>query len=281
NAEIQPAWSPDGSTIAFVTDRGELTNFDLLTFGSMRVALLDVASGNVTLLPAFADAKVINPQFSPDGQSLYVISDRDGFSDIYRLSLADQQMYRVTNVATGVSGITDLAPAMSVAAQTGRLVFSVFDEAGYSVHRLEPGETMGELQSPQVAEGDAAARLLPPIAPLQTSIVARYLADVREGLPAVTSFPVNPYNSSYTLEYVGMPSVGVSFGGPFGSGAQGGVLGIWADQLSDQRLGGVVQINGTFKDFGGQAFYQNRKRRWNWGASGGRTPYAALFGQVS
>src|SRR5690606_19587713 len=55
NAEMQPAWSPDGSTIAFVTDRSELTNFDLLTFGSMRVALFDVASGNVTLLPGFAD----------------------------------------------------------------------------------------------------------------------------------------------------------------------------------------------------------------------------------
>ena len=281
NAEIQPAWSPDGSTIAFVTDRSELTNFDLLTFGSMRVALFDVATGNVTLMPAVPGAKVINPQFSPDGQSLYVISDRDGFSDIYRLSIPDQQLYRVTRVATGVSGITALSQAMSVARETGRIVFSVFDEAGYSIHRLEAEEAIGVPEGPQVAEEAARARLLPPIDPLQPSIVNRYLADVREGLPATTEFPVKPFRPRYTLEYLGMPSVGVSFGGPFGSGAQGGVLGIWGDQLGDQRVGGVAQVNGTLKDIGAQAFYQNRKRRWNWGAAGGRTPYVALFGQVT
>ncbi len=277
NAELHPAWSPDGRTIAFTTDRGPETNFGLLTFGPMRVGLLDVASGQVELLPSFPDAKVINPQFSPDGQDLFFISDRDGFSDVYRLSLATRQLYRVTEVATGISGITALSPALSVAAQTGRMLFSVFSEAGYSIRRLEASETQGTPVEPTIAP--SLAGLLPPIEVTRPSAVETYLADATTGLPAATLFPVKPYNSSFALDYIGVPGAGVSFGGPLGTGVAGGVAAIWGDQLSNRLFGTVAQVNGTVKDFGGQLFYTNRERRWNWGASAGRSPFLGIFAQ--
>src|SRR4030095_4306004 len=93
----------------------------------MILALMDRTSGNVRELQLFPGAKHINPQFTPDGRQLYFVSDRDGFSDIYRLDLASNQVFQVTRSSTGVSGITANSPTLSVASQTGRLVFSVLN----------------------------------------------------------------------------------------------------------------------------------------------------------
>ena len=73
----------------------------------------------------------------PDGRSLFFISNQDGFTDVYRYALGTDQMYRVTNLQTGISGITDLSPAMSVAMQSGRMMFSVFSVNSYNVYALE------------------------------------------------------------------------------------------------------------------------------------------------
>ncbi len=48
----------------------------------------------------------------------------------------DGAAYQVTRLATGVSGITPLSPALTVASGSGRLVFSVFDDAGEVLYRL-------------------------------------------------------------------------------------------------------------------------------------------------
>src|SRR5918996_908526 len=74
-ADLQPAWSPDGSEIAFVTDRFG-TSLQTLSYGNYRLALMDVESGRIRALPTLGQAKHINPQWSPDGRSLYVLSDR-------------------------------------------------------------------------------------------------------------------------------------------------------------------------------------------------------------
>jgi len=142
-AQLQPAWSPDGRTLAFATDQGPGTSFDSLTFAPTRLATVDVATRRVQIAPAFAGARHINPQWSPDGRSLYFIADPDGFSDVYRQDLATGRRYRLTRTATGVSGITALSPALTVARQSGRVLFSVFDRGGYNLVRLDGAQTQG------------------------------------------------------------------------------------------------------------------------------------------
>ena len=44
-ADLMPVWSPDGQTIAYVTDEGPNTDFDRLVWGNFRVAFFDLATG--------------------------------------------------------------------------------------------------------------------------------------------------------------------------------------------------------------------------------------------
>jgi hypothetical protein len=274
-AAIHPAWSPDGSQVAFATDQSPGANLDILAPGSMRIALLDVATSRVTLVPGFDNAKNINPQFSPDGRTLYFISDVGGFSDIFRLDIASGAMRRVTNVKTGISGITWLSPALSVAQSTGRLVFSVFSSSGTNIYSLESDQAAG--MALDAVSVSASGALLPVV---RSGVVEGYLADNTTFLPAATSYPERDYRGGISLEQIGAPTIGFT-SSDYGSGFTGSISAYFGDMLGNRRLGVALAAQGDIKDYGAQAFYLNASRRLNWAAVGGRSPYITGFTSVS
>ena len=278
--DLMPAWSPDGRTLAFVTDRGpDGTDFQTLEYGAVRLATIDIESQAIEIIRPFPGAKHMNPQFSPDGMSLYFISDHDGFKDIYRYSLDDRLTYQVTRLQTGASGITAMSPAMSVAQQSGRMMFSVFSNNTYAVFSLDPDETVGTVVE-TVEDPDRTAALLPPAQAKDVGLVGNYLSDPLTGLPNPSDFPAKEYGARLRLDYVAPPTVGVSTGGYYGTQVAGGVGLYFSDMLGDHNLGVVVQANGTFKDIGGQVGYLNRKRRINYGASIGHIPLLYGFQSI-
>ena len=276
-AELEPAWSPDGRTIAIATDRVG-TDFGTQTFGPMQLALIDATSGAARTLTLFPNrVKHINPQYSPDGRSLYFIADRNGFSDVYRTELASGRIFQVTRVATGVSGITDLAPALSVAAQTGRVMFSVFQNAGNNIYGLDAARAQGE-QVEATSEEIPRAAILPPVNAFGTGLVAQYLQDVRGGLPpSDITFAEHDYRPAIKLDYLGAPSVGVGASTFGGAGLAGAVSGFFSDMLGDHAIGVAVQANGSLKDIGGLAQYLNSEHRWNYGAAVSHVPYVTGY----
>jgi Tol biopolymer transport system component len=272
-AEIQPTFSPDGKTLAFATDRSAKTNFELMTFGDLQLATMDVASGQITLHPAFSHGRHINPQFSPDGRNLFFVSDQDGIADLYRMDLATSAVFRLTHLKTGVSGITSISPAISVAQANGRLMFTVFKDQGHEILSFEASQLTGEPVNPATAAQMASAATLPPGDVAGNMTVASYLSDPQSGLVSGNDFRVVPYHASFALDALGQPSIGVQTGGYFGTGVVGGISALWGDQLGDQQIFSALQANGTVKDFGGALYYQNLKRRVNWGAGIEHIPY--------
>ena len=77
-AFLQPAWSPDGATIAFATDYGPKTDRTALVYGSMNIGLMDVQSGSIRILSLRDGAAHIDPQYSPDGRSIYFVGSPEG-----------------------------------------------------------------------------------------------------------------------------------------------------------------------------------------------------------
>ena len=271
-ADLQPAWSPDGKSLAFTTDRGpEGTNLRTLEFGQERLAIIDTETLEIRVLRPF-DGMHHNPQFSPDGRNLYFISNYDGFKDVYRMDLASESVYKLTNLKTGVSGITALSPAMTVAAQSGRMMYSVFGDSEYQVFARESDDLVGELVVPVQEMEASIASVLPPYRGLDEGLVGNYLNDPLTGLPPDQDFSSEAYSPRLKLDFVAPPTVGVSAGGLYGSGVSGGVGFFFSDMLGNHSLTVVAQANGTFKDVGAQAGYLNRENRLNWGGFVGHTP---------
>lgn len=278
HSALQPAYSPDGRYVAFVSDRGPETDFDRLVYSEERISLYDKATGEVETLDLFGNVRHSNPQFSPDGGALYFLSDQDGFQDLYRYDLERDEINRVTEVATGISGMTALSPAMSVAREAGTVAFSVFTDSEFHIYSLdvqqaEEGSVVAE------ASEHAPGRLLPPVDSEIPSRVADYLDDADTGLPSSDTYAsddARDYDPSLSLDFVGQPMVGGSVGGPFGSQVGGAASAFFSDMLGDRHLGVAVQAQGQLRDIGGQVAFSNLKRRWNWGVMGGRIPVMGL-----
>jgi len=267
-ADLEPAWSPDGKQIVFVTDQFT-TRLDNLDYNGYGLALLDVQTGAIRPLETFPNVKSINPQWSPDGRSIYFVSDRNGISNIYRLDVASGAIAQITNLYTGVSGITDVSPAISVASQSGRLVFDVYERAGYSLYAIDSASTLAGFAP--TAELRTYPAALPPADRVSDDLV-RALHDPTTGLPVDTTFPVRNYSASMSLDYVSQPSIAVG-ADRFGTYVGGGMALFWSDMLGNHNLVTAAQVDGGFRDFSGLVAYENTTHRWNWGVAAQQIPY--------
>jgi TolB protein len=83
---LSPAWSPDGTKVAYVSFEDKLP----------AIYIQDIASRARTRLNRFPGLNGA-PAWSPDGKNLALTLSRDGNPEIYILNIATQQLTRMTN----------------------------------------------------------------------------------------------------------------------------------------------------------------------------------------
>jgi hypothetical protein len=272
-AEMHPAWSPDGGTLAFATDGRD--DGALPGDRVVGIALMDVKEGRIRYVSIPGARKHTNPRFSPGGESVYFIADPDGVDNIYAYSLSDGSVSKLTNAATGIAGLTGLSPAMSVARQTGDIVFSVFDRQGYVIRRLRREASAGAgLAAPH---GDRANEALPPVESATRGLVEGYLggSSVRGGDGG--DFETGEYETSLGLLAIAPASIGVSTDHS-GASVTGGTSLLFGDMLGNHRLGVTFTASGSIKDFGGEVRYQDLRGRTNWGLAAAHLPNRSVYG---
>jgi hypothetical protein len=257
-ADLQPAWSPDGRQLAFVTDRFS-TDLTTLRFGKFELAVIDLEGGPARRLTGIPGARHFGPQWAPDGSSIFFVADPDGINNVFRVSVDDGKVYRVTHVETGVSGLAPLSPALTVASAAGNLAYSLYRGGGFEVYAIEGEEQLAG--TPFEPRAGATAAVI--AAQRDDSQVAGMLEDVRFGLQPPGSGERTPYRSRLTLDALGTPYIAAG-GGAFGSFVRGGMSVYLGDMLGDRRLAAAIQVGNDPRDLQGVLFYRDRTTRWNW-----------------
>lgn len=269
-SDLQPYYSPDGKWLVFSTDRRSVGNNTVQHKFSHNLALYNFATGAVTNLEFFSGANNLNPVFGPDNTTIYFLSDRDGFRNMYSYNLTTRQLTQRTNLFTGITGITMYSPAISSARSMDRITFTHYTGESYNIFSARSTD----LVNISVTEGDVnmAAATLPPLNRLGGDIIASNLQNTPYELVGTNKLSEVPYKPKFELDYIGSSGIGVSTG-RYGGGLAGGVNGIFSDILGNNQLFGGVSLNGEIYDVAGQFAYLNQRKRINWGVAVSHIPY--------
>lgn len=182
-----PAWSPDGTRIAFTSRRDN--NWDLY--------LLDVASGQESRLTDHPHYDG-EPAWSPDGQFIAFESMREGDLDIFTLRLSDGTITQVTT-----DPAPDYGPAWSPDGR--RIAFVTWRDGNQEIYLASP---TGEYAPYNFTENPANDQL-----PTWLSVDALSFVSDREGRPALFVQTIQHAGT------VGAPGVSQSVAGISGVGS--------------------------------------------------------------
>jgi len=142
-----PCWSPDGGRIAFsAIAPGSLDSLSVfarvgpLSKPGRDIYVMDVESGLAERI-TWCRSEDVTPVWSPDGQSILFVSDRNGSYNLYVYDLADSTTAQLSNVLGGI-----FSPTWS--REGDRLAYSCFNKAGWDVYQVKrPLETLEHLRT--------------------------------------------------------------------------------------------------------------------------------------
>ncbi len=234
------AWSPDGSKLAAAT---------FLPGEGGKLVLLDPESRKVVPLTDGGDRVAdVDPVWTPDAKSLVFSSNRDGMENLYRLSIADRKLFRLTQVYTGATKphITPDGKALlwSTYRSTGSEIRTGKMAAGISVaykvpsHHALPRITGGF----KVASGGPAA-------------------GATGSALSVMGWAEHPYEPRMTNDII-IPQVTSDE-----KGQQLGVMAQYSDILDKQQLGLDVRFGLMSQRFSYAVTYVNRMQENPWAIS--------------
>jgi len=295
--DLQPAWSPDGKKLAFATDRSPETNLSILKFSKWRIAVMDLQSGAIEVLPNQGGLN-LNPAWSPDGRQLAFISDRTGIPNIFLFDFADQQHYQLTNVLGGVSAITEFSPAISWARGADRIAYTSFEKGDYTIWTIDnpralkrtafrptgvnlaagvpgadslakrtafdsaalaprPGEPTSTYRAPTGSRQSSLLAAQENVTDLPASI-GTLMTDPLYGLPDTTRFKEHPYHVAFHPDYIADPSIGYT---PSYGTFAGGTAFVFSDLLGNHQLAVAGNVYGRLSDASAFVGYANLSRR--------------------
>lgn len=268
-SDYQPSFSRDGKKIIFASDR---TTYDksLSQDITFNLAELDLATGKIRNIMVFNGANNLNPVYSSDNTQIYFLSNQDGFRNMYRYTIATGRVEKMTNLFTGISGITEYSPALSIS-NNNDVVYSYYHKQKYSLYNAKASDfTAQPSDTTYIA---TAAGVLPPAQSVGVNLINanldNYLAYPRIPTDSVKSVPYHPM---FKLDYLASSGVGVGVSS-FGTGLASGIQGVFSDILGRNEIYAGAAVNGEIYDFGAQFIYIKQTGRWNFGVGLSHIPY--------
>jgi Tol biopolymer transport system component len=279
---VQPAWSPDGNWIVFSSDKGGKNDPEKFRFEGFNLFLIDLNSMETKDLNIFPGGENLNPQFSMDGNSIYFLSDAEGFRDLYEYNLINKEIFRLTRFFTGISGITPMAPALTVARDNGSFAYSIFRNGKYTIFQADPADFYATTRILESDSLDKRAATLPPFPGEPSLLTDQQLDSIAYELERAIGNEIGPkpYRHQFQLDYLGNTGMITLVSGRYASGFSGGINALFSDMLGNHQLFSAISLHGEIFDLSTQLAYINRKNPIYWGTIFSHIPYQSATSSI-
>jgi Tol biopolymer transport system component len=154
--DIDAKFSPNGSTVAFASDRPVSGEADsTFTYGNYNIFLYDMLLNKITSLTNDS-TKCIQPDFSPNGELLAYVSYRNGIANIYIHNFATGEQFPITDILSGA-----FSPSWSP--EGDKIAVSMFDHYGYDIGIIKDIKSISEDKKLEPTSFRLTGRLFPKI----------------------------------------------------------------------------------------------------------------------
>ncbi len=274
-SDYAPSYSPDGKKIVFSSDRAAVQSGNFAAVNPINLTTYDIETKALNNIPVFPGANNLNAQFSGDSKRIFFLSNRDGFRNLYEYNLENSNLKQLTDYFTGISGITEFSPAITVS-RNDDIIYSYYRYQRYTLYN----SAYSNFKAKDVLANDVNfnAAILPPKENIGVNVVNSNLGNFnRFERTHLDSLRNIPYRPKFRLDYLANSGgIGVSTS-RFGTGMQGGIMGMFSDIVGQNQIVANLAVNGEIQDFGGMAAYINQASRINWGGAISHIPYITGF----
>ena len=233
---INPAWAPDGRSIAFVSDRTGISNIYLYDLGDHNLyQLTDLFTGAeafTPLSPVLSWARQADRMaFAYYEEGEYNVYAVDNPRSLRRQPFQEPAVPPVTSLlaATRRDTVRSATPAAEVTSIEQ-------PRAAASVYRSPTGFRASNTSPQKVDSGTTA-----------TPVSVRTLLDSATTLPDTSEFTFKAYHTRFTPDYVARPTIGYERNN-FGRGFFGGTAISLSDMLGNHTLVFAGAVNGRLSE---------------------------------
>ncbi|HKT09553.1 MAG TPA: hypothetical protein VJR24_16755 [Gemmatimonadaceae bacterium] len=262
---INPMWSPDGQSIAFVSNRTGVENLFLADLATGEQHQLTHVVGGISAItevsPAISWARgtdrLVYTYYEDGNYSIWSVDHPRSL--IARPGAPADQTIAQRNGSGGSGGRASAASVERTSPTPGDLVPNGVDVAPSEASRAVPAPSSD-------LAGDTVAHTRAPVT------VEALLDSADLTLPDSTKFKRYKYRVKFAPDYVARPTVGYATD-QFGNGVYGGTAIILSDMTGDNQLAFAGAVNGRVTDAQVFAGYTNLGRRFQYSTGIFQQPY--------
>lgn len=274
-SENMASFSSDGSKLIFSYDKNSIVNGRYRGKYTYDIAEMDYPGGTIKIYDFFNGADNINPVFDHQ-DNFYFVSDRDGMRNLYKYDRSGAKVYQMTDLLTGISGISGISPAITASSKKDRVLYTHYFDSKYTIYESSSDELLNK-EITDTRTIDQTLGMLPVSGVQSNDIVDNSFSKADNDLKKINSSTKNvAYSPNFKLDYIG-GGAGIGTGvnnNNFrnATGLQGGIDMLFGDLLGNQQLYSQVALNGEILDMGGIVSYINRKNQLAWGVGLSHVP---------
>ncbi|MEO5580795.1 MAG: BamA/TamA family outer membrane protein [Gemmatimonadaceae bacterium] len=261
---INPSWAPDGSSIAYISDRTGVSNVFLYDLRDKQQYQLTNVLGGVTAITEYSPALTWARGADRMAFTYYEHGDYTVWAVDNPRKLRTVAFLPAPATPTGLVVNAPALPAVLIPLAGGDSLRMRADAVGTkSIYRSPSGaRPSAELSADEAKSSDGAV-----------TTVAVLNSNPDFALPDTLRFRDYAYDVGFRPDYIAQPEVGYGTGNQYGlSGFNGGTTIVLSDLIGNHQIALSASVYGQIRDASLFAAYSNLSRRWQFTLGGYQQP---------